>query len=101
VLALTTARDKFDEKIDVALIDGSMARRQKHAGSDIDLMVVGRLQRIDLLPILRKLENRLRREVTSLCFNPKSFSEGGQQGTRRNNGGSGTWPPGVVCQRLL
>jgi len=71
--ALTTAFNKFGEKIDVALIYGSMARAQEHAGSDIDLMVVGRLQQIDLLPILRKLENRFRREVNVTLFSPGEF----------------------------
>jgi DNA-binding transcriptional ArsR family regulator len=47
VPALTTALGKFREKIDLALIYGSMARGQEHAGSDIDLMVVGRIQQID------------------------------------------------------
>jgi predicted nucleotidyltransferase len=71
--ALTTALDKFREKINVAVIYGSMARGQEHAGSDIDLMVVGRLQQIDLLPILRKLENRFRREVNVTLFSPEEF----------------------------
>jgi predicted nucleotidyltransferase len=49
---------------------GSIAREQEHAGSDIDLMVVGTLQQIDLLPVLRKLENRFRREVNVTLFSP-------------------------------
>jgi predicted nucleotidyltransferase len=74
VPALTTALEKFHEKIDLALIYGSMARGQEHAGSDIDLMVVGRIQQIDLLPILRKLENRFRREVNVTLLSPEEFS---------------------------
>jgi hypothetical protein len=50
---------------------GSIARGEEHAGSDTDLMVVGTLQRIDLLPVLRKLEIRFRREVNVTLF----FSE--------------------------
>jgi predicted nucleotidyltransferase len=49
---------------------GPIAREQEHAGSDIDLMVVGTLQQIDLLPVLRKLENRFRREVNVTLFPP-------------------------------
>jgi DNA-binding transcriptional ArsR family regulator len=51
VPALTTTLDKFHEKIDLALIYGSMARGQ-----------------IDLLPILRKLESRFRREVNVISM---------------------------------
>lgn len=73
VPALATALDKFHEKIDLALIYGSMARGKEHAGSDIDLMVVGRIQQIDLLPALRKLESRFRREVNVTLFSPEEF----------------------------
>jgi hypothetical protein len=36
-------------------------------------MVVGTLQQIDLLPVLRKLENRFRREVNVTLFSPVEF----------------------------
>lgn len=51
--SLTTALDKVGEKVDVALVYGLMAQGQERPGSDIDLMVVGRIQQIDLLPIFR------------------------------------------------
>jgi uncharacterized protein len=50
-----------------------MARGQEHAGSDIDLMVVGRIQQIDLLPILRKLDSRFSREVNVTLLSPDEF----------------------------
>jgi predicted nucleotidyltransferase len=71
--ALMTALDKFHEKIDLALIYGSVARGEEHSGSDIDLMVVARLQQIDLLPMLRKLESRFRREVNVTLLSPEEF----------------------------
>jgi predicted nucleotidyltransferase len=73
VPALATALDKFRERIDLAVIYGSMARGQEHAGSDIDLMVVGQIQQIDLLPTLRKLESRFGREVNVTFFSPEEF----------------------------
>ncbi len=36
-------------------------------------MVVGTLQQIDLLPVLRKLECRFRREVNVTLFSPEEF----------------------------
>jgi predicted nucleotidyltransferase len=55
------------------LLYGSIARGEEHAGSDIDLMVVGTLRQIDLLPALRKLESRFRREVNVTLFSPEEF----------------------------
>jgi len=55
------------------MIYGSVAREQEHAGSDIDLLVVGSIQQIDLLPTLRKLENRFRREVNVTLFSTEEF----------------------------
>lgn len=50
--------------------DGSGAGTR---GSDIDLMVVGGIQPIDLLPALRELEDRFRREVNVTLFSPEEF----------------------------
>jgi predicted nucleotidyltransferase len=55
------------------LLYGSIARGEEHAGSDIDLMIVGMLRQIDLLPVLRKLESRFRREVNVTLFSPGEF----------------------------
>jgi predicted nucleotidyltransferase len=70
---LRAAIEKFGGRIELALLYGSIARGEEHAGSDIDLMVVGTLQQIDLLPVLRKLENRFRREVNVTLFSPREF----------------------------
>ena len=70
---LQAAIAKFGGRIELALLYGSIARGKEHAGSDIDLMVVGTLQQIDLLPALRKLENRFRRDVNVTLFSPGEF----------------------------
>jgi predicted nucleotidyltransferase len=70
---LKAAIEKFGGKIELALLYGSIARGEEHAGSDIDLMVVGKLQQIDLLPALRNLESRFRREVNVTLFAPEEF----------------------------
>jgi predicted nucleotidyltransferase len=57
----------------LALLYSSIARGEEHADSDIDRTVVGTLQQIDLLPVLRKLENRFRREVNATPFSPEEF----------------------------
>jgi predicted nucleotidyltransferase len=65
--------EKFGGRIELALLYGSIARGEEHASSDIDLMLVGTLQQIDLFPVLQKLENRFRREVNVTLFSPKEF----------------------------
>ncbi len=54
---------------------GRLRAAREHAGSDIDLMIVGTLQQIDLLRILQKLESRFHREVNVTLFSPEVPSE--------------------------
>jgi predicted nucleotidyltransferase len=70
---LKAAIERFGGRIKLALLYGSIARGEEYAGSDIDLMVVGTLRQIDLLPVLRNLESRLRREVNVTLFSPGEF----------------------------
>jgi hypothetical protein len=41
----------------------------------MDLMVVGTLRQIDLLPVLRNLERRFRREVNVTLFSPAELHQ--------------------------
>ena len=75
ILELKAAIQKFGGRIELALLYGSIARGREHAGSDIDLMIVGTLQQIDLLRILQKLESRFHREVNVTLFSPEVPSE--------------------------
>jgi predicted nucleotidyltransferase len=70
---LKDALKRFDSRIDLALLYGSVARGEEGATSDVDLMIVGTLKQIDLLPVLRKLEGRFRREVNVTLFSPEEF----------------------------
>lgn len=73
VPALRDELRKFGDQIKLALLYGSVARGSEHAGSDVDLIFVGTLQQIDLLPSLKKLETRFRREVNVTLFSPEEF----------------------------
>lgn len=73
VPALMTTLDKFGSRIQAAFLYGSVARGQEHAGSDVDLMIVGSVKQIDLVPVLRKLESRFRREVNTTLYSPDEF----------------------------
>jgi len=74
VPALGEALGTFPERIDLALLYGSVARGSEHATSDIDLMIVGKIRQIDLVRSLRKLESRFGREVNVTMFSPEEFS---------------------------
>lgn len=63
----------FASRIVCAFVYGSIARREEHATSDIDLMVVGRVGLEDLAPSLRKAEKRLGREVNVTNYSVDEF----------------------------
>ena len=71
--ALKAALKDFDDRIELALVYGSIARGEGHSASDLDLMIVGTLKQIDLVSVLRKLEARFRREVNVTLFSPQEF----------------------------
>lgn len=73
VPVLKAAMLDFGGQIELALVYGSIALGEERAGSDVDLLIVGALKQIDLLPILRKLETRFRREVNVTLFSPDEF----------------------------
>jgi predicted nucleotidyltransferase len=73
VPTLTSALDRFRDKIVLAMLYGSIARGEENATSDVDLLLVGSIKQIDLLPSLRKLESRFHREVNITFFAPEEF----------------------------
>ncbi len=75
VPALKSALAGFDDRINLAFLYGSVARGEEHSASDVDLMVIGTLKQIDLLPALRKLEARFRREVNVTLYSPEEFRQ--------------------------
>jgi uncharacterized protein len=70
---LTVALDPFAERIACAFVYGSIARREEHATSDVDLMVIGNIGLGDLSPALRKAEKRIGREVNVTNYSVDEF----------------------------
>ena len=70
---LRTAMRPFGDKIVCAFVYGSIARREEHATSDVDLMVIGNVGLGDLSPALRKVEKRLGREVNVTNYSVDEF----------------------------
>lgn len=70
---LRAAVRPFAGKIVCAVVYGSIARREEHATSDVDLMIVGNVGLGDLARALRKAEKRLGREVNVTNYSVDEF----------------------------
>ena len=73
VPSLRVALAPFADKIACAFVYGSIARREEHGTSDVDLMVIGTVGLGDLAPSLRKAEKRLGREVNVTNYSVDEF----------------------------
>jgi predicted nucleotidyltransferase len=71
--ALKDALSKFNDRVACAFLYGSVARRQEHALSDVDLMVIGSVGLSELSPPLRVLEKKFGREINATCYSPEEF----------------------------
>jgi predicted nucleotidyltransferase len=71
--ALQRALEPFADTITCAFVYGSVARSKEHALSDVDLMVIGTVGLADLSPVLRKIEQRLGRDVNVTSYSLSEF----------------------------
>ena len=65
--------EPFGDKITCSVVYGSVARREEHALSDVDLLVIGSVGLAELAPVLRRAEERLGREVNVTCYSVREF----------------------------
>ncbi|MBX7071895.1 MAG: helix-turn-helix domain-containing protein [Pirellulales bacterium] len=77
---LATALEPLRNRIACAFIYGSVARQQEQSGSDIDLMVVGDVTTMDLLPALAKAEKETGRPVNPTVYPVDELAEKNRQG---------------------
>ena len=70
---LRQALEPFQARLACAFVYGSVARRQEHALSDVDLLVIGGVGLAELAPALRKAEGRLGREVNVTSYSGSEF----------------------------
>jgi len=73
--ALRQALAPFQEEIDCAFVYGSVARRQEHALSDVDVLVIGEVGLAVLAPAIRKVETRLAREINVTSYSRHEFAK--------------------------
>lgn len=70
---LRQALEPFETRIDCAFVYGSVARRQEHALSDVDVLVIGGIGLAELAPALRKAKSRLGREINVTSYSAGEF----------------------------
>jgi predicted nucleotidyltransferase len=73
VPTLQKTLEPFQHRIACAFVYGSVARREEHAESDIDLLVIGVVGLAELAPALRNAEARLGREINVTSYSTREF----------------------------
>lgn len=76
------ALSEIDEKVDVAFVFGSMASGHQHAGSDLDVCVLGDVSLIEVVSALSSLQDQLRREINPVVMTTTKFSDLAIKGDR-------------------
>lgn len=79
---LKTELERFADRIKWAAIYGSVARGEEGGASDIDLLIVGEIGMTELVPALRRLEERFGREVNIVRYSEREFLAKRQSGDR-------------------
>jgi len=72
---LKKSLQQLADKINCAFIYGSVARKEDHTLSDIDLMIIGQVGLSDLSAILRPLEKKIGREINATCYSASEFTK--------------------------
>lgn len=72
---LRAALSPFEQEraITAAFIYGSVATGKQGPQSDVDLMIIGNLRLSDLMPVLRKTQDQIGREINSTIYEPLEF----------------------------
>jgi predicted nucleotidyltransferase/DNA-binding HxlR family transcriptional regulator len=66
--------NKISDNIDVAIIFGSMASGQQNSESDVDVLVLGDLELLDVVKVLSPVGQTLRREINPVVMTAEVFA---------------------------
>jgi predicted nucleotidyltransferase len=72
--ALLEALTPLKENINVAFVYGSVARSRETSKSDIDLMIVGRVEFGDVVESLAEAQKLLNREINPTVYSVREFA---------------------------
>jgi predicted nucleotidyltransferase len=67
-------------EVKAAFVYGSFAKGEERLGSDIDLMIVGRVELLKLNALISSLEDQLRRSINYLVFTPEELDARKREG---------------------
>lgn len=65
--------DSISDRIDLAIVFGSMASGRQHSSSDVDILVLGSLQLIDVVRALDPVGQVLNREINPVVMTSNEF----------------------------
>ncbi|MHC2994711.1 MAG: nucleotidyltransferase domain-containing protein [Candidatus Atribacteria bacterium] len=71
--------EKFDG-ISQAFIYGSFAKGEKREDSDIDLLIIGKVNEDKLVEVISKLEKKLQREINYTIYEKEDFKKKKEEG---------------------
>jgi predicted nucleotidyltransferase len=66
---------RFKNKIRWAFVYGSVARGEEAAASDVDVMLIGDVSTMDIVPIFRRIEKVLGRPINETIFSERDFRD--------------------------
>ncbi len=78
--ALRTALAPLKDRVRVAFVYGSYAKGQETAGSDIDLLLIGRVTAREAATFLGSVGRDLGREFNAVVYSPDEFSRKSREG---------------------
>ncbi|MEK6935163.1 MAG: nucleotidyltransferase domain-containing protein, partial [Nanoarchaeota archaeon] len=64
-----------DKKIEYALIFGSFARGEYKEESDVDLLVIGDIKRIDFYKKIKQIEDKIKREINPSIWTTEDLTK--------------------------
>jgi predicted nucleotidyltransferase len=70
---LADALSGVEKQIDLAFVFGSVARGEQNSGSDVDVMVVGKLGFAEVVQVLHPVQMILQREINPVVYSPEEF----------------------------
>lgn len=72
---LEGALSPLAEKIDIALVFGSMATGLQHARSDLDVLVLGDVELLEVVNALASLQDVLKRDINPVVMRSEQFAD--------------------------
>ncbi len=72
---LTEEIARFKNKIKWALVYGSVARGEEDAASDVDVMLIGDMSTMEMVPVFRRIEKIVGRPVNETIFSENDFRD--------------------------